>query len=253
LLLERFVNCFTDKTVAVSEEIRQYEIKNQGVSPEKIIMIPNAVDIKRFSQMNFRKYIREELGIEKSSPLIGTVARLVADKRLDCLLEAARMVCDSVPQARFLIIGDGPLRGKLEGQAIQLDLAPEYVKFLGSRLDIPGLLSALDIFVLSSEREGIPVSILEAMAASKPVVATWVGGIPQFIQNGHNGLLVSSHDPAGLAKAILTLVENDTLRQSVAGEGYRTVETRFSVDVVSQQIVALYDDLLEKKDSNRVP
>ena len=136
---------------------------------------------------------------------------------------------------------------------MQLDLAPENVRFLGSRQDVPDLLSALDIFVLSSETEGLPVALLEAMAASRPVVATRVGGIPQVIEDGHNGLLISPHDPAGLAKAILTLMEDSTLRESVAREGYRTIEARFSTDVVGQQIVALYDDLLEKKDGNRVP
>jgi len=253
LLLERFVNRFTDKMIAVSEDIRQRRIHDEGISPEKIIMIPAAVDIERFSRMISREQVRTELQIDTSFPVIGTVARLVAAKRLDCLLEAARVVCEAVPQARFLIIGDGPLREELEGQAMQLGLAPEHVRFLGNRQDVTDFLSALDIFVLSSEREGLPVSLLEAMAASRPVVATRVGGIPQVIQDGHNGLLVPPHDPAGLAKAIITLTEDSTLRESVAREGYRTVEARFSTDVVGQQIIALYDGLLEKKEGNRGP
>ncbi len=253
LLLERLVNPFTDKMIAVSEEIRQRRIQHQGVTPEKIITIPNAVDVERFNRLNSRNKIRTQLGVNASSPLVGTVARLAPEKRLDHLLKAARVVCDAVPQARFLIIGDGPLREELEAQALQLDLTPDYVTFLGSRRDIPDLLSALDIFVLSSETEGLPVSLLEAMAASRPVVATRVGAIPQVIQDGHNGLLISPHDPAGLAKAILTLIEDNTLRESVAREGYRTVEAHFSTDVVGQQIVALYDGLLKKKEGSRVP
>ncbi len=249
LLLERFVNQFTDKMIAVSDDIRQRRIHDEGVSPEKIIMIPNAVAIERFSRMNSRERVRIELGIDPSSPVIGTVARLVTAKQLDCLLEAARVVCEAIPKARFLIIGDGPLREKLEAQALQLELTPQHVTFLGSRLDIPELLPALDIFALSSEREGIPVSMLEAMAASRPVVATRVGGIPQVIQDRHNGLLVSPHDPAGLAKALLTLMEDSTLCKSVAMEGYRTVEERFSTDVIGHRIIALYDGLLEKKDN----
>ena len=211
LLLERSVNRFTDKMIAVSEDIRQRRIHDEGVSPEKIITIPNAVDIKRFSRMNSREQVRAELGIDTLAPVIGTVARLVAAKRLDYLLEAARIVCETVPQVRFLIVGDGPFREELEGQALQLNLAPKYVRFLGSRQDIPELLSAFDIFVLSSEREGLPVALLEAMAATKPVVATRVGGTPQVIQDGYNGLLTSVHDPAGLAKAILMLINDDTL------------------------------------------
>lgn len=252
ILVGRLVNHLTDKRIAVSEEIRQCYIKNQGGAAEKIITIPNAVDVERFSGLTSRNQLRRQLGVNASSPLVGTVARLVSAKRLDCLLETARLVCETVPQARFLIIGDGPLRDELEDQALQLDLTPEYVRFLGSRQDVPDLLSALDIFVLSSEREGLPVALLEAMAASRPVVATQVGGIPQVIQDGHNGLLVSPHDAAGLANAILTLIQDSALRESMAREAYRTVEGRFSTKVIAQQIVALYDSLLEKND-NRDP
>jgi glycosyltransferase involved in cell wall biosynthesis len=246
LLLERLANRFTDKMIAVSEDIRQRRIHDEGAPSGKIITIPNAVDMERFGPMNSRERMRKELGIGTSYPVVGTVARLVTAKRLDYLLEAARTVCEAVPRARFLIIGDGPLREELEGQALNLDLIPENVRFLGSRQDIPELLSSVDIFVLSSEREGLPVSLLEAMAASRPVVATQVGGIPQVIEDGHNGLLVSAHDPAGLAKAILTLIEDSTLRESVAREGYQTVKARFSADVIGRQITVLYDDLLEK-------
>jgi glycosyltransferase involved in cell wall biosynthesis len=252
-LLERLVNHFTDKIIAVSEQMRQSLINNQEISPEKIITIPNAVDVERFGGLNSRNQLRTQLEVDASSPLIGTVARLAPEKRLDHLLKAARLVCEVIPQARFLIIGAGPLREELEDQAMQLNLVPEYVRFLGSRQDVPELLSALDIFVLSSETEGLPVSLLEAMAASRPVVATRVGGIPEVIQDGDNGLLFSPHDPAGLAKAILTLTEDSSLRESVAREGYRTVKAHFSTDVVSQQIVALYDGLLEKKEDGRVP
>jgi glycosyltransferase involved in cell wall biosynthesis len=153
LFLERFVNHFTDKMIAVSEDIRQRRIHHQSIPPEKIVTIPNAVNIERFSKVNARHRVRAQLGLDSSAPLIGTVARLVPPKRLDYLLEAARMVCEAVPQARFLIIGDGPLRKKLEDQASQLGLLPEHLQFLGSRQDIPDLLSALDIFALSSERD----------------------------------------------------------------------------------------------------
>jgi glycosyltransferase involved in cell wall biosynthesis len=250
MFIELLINYFADKRTAVSEEIRQCYIENQLGSPEKIITIPNAVDVERFVGLNSRNQLRTQIGVNASFLLIGTVARLVQPKRLDYLIEAARLVCDAVPQARFLIIGDGTLREELEGQAVQLGLAPEYVRFLGSRQDVPDLLSALDIFVLSSEMEGLPVSLLEAMAASKPIVVTRVGAIPQVIQDGHSGLLVSPHDPAGLARAILTLIGDSTLRESLSREAYRTVEARFSTDIVRQQIIALYGSLLEKKDNN---
>jgi glycosyltransferase involved in cell wall biosynthesis len=252
LLLDRLVNHFTDKMIVVSEEIRERQIKNQLVSREKIMTIPIAVDIERFSGLDTRDELKAQIGVNASSPLVGTVARLVRDKRLDHLLEAARIVCDAAPLARFRIIGDGPLREALEVQARQLNLVPEYVRFLGNRPDVADFFSALDIFVLSSETEGLPVALLEAMAASKPVVATGVGGIPQAIQDGRNGLLIPPHDPASLADAILTVMEDSTLRESLAREGYRTVKARFSIDVIAQQMIALYDSLLEKKRDDRV-
>ena len=251
--LDRLIPRFTDKIITVSEEIRQSFINDQKVTQEKVITIPNVVEVERFSGLNSRKELRTQLGVNALSPLIGTVARLVQDKRLDYFLDAAHIICKADAQARFLIIGDGPLREELMNQALQLGLTPEYVRFLGSRQDIPELLSAMDFFVLSSETEGIPVSLLEAMAASKPVVATRVGGIPQVIQDGENGLLVSPHDPAGLAEATLTLMKDRTLSESVAKEAWRTVEARFSTNVVCQMIIALYDGLLEKKENLRVP
>jgi glycosyltransferase involved in cell wall biosynthesis len=245
LITERLENLYTDKVIAVSEEIRQYILKQRVISPEKIITIPNSVDIERFSQADSRDRKRAEIGVISSELLIGTVARLVQVKRLDYLLEAAHTVCEKLPETRFVIIGDGPLREKLEVQASQLNLLPQKVMFLGSRVDIPELLSALDIFVLSSETEGLPVSMLEAMAALKPVIVPKVGAIPQVILDRQNGLLISPHDPAGLAEAILTLAEDDTLRRSLAVKGNRTVETRYSTNAISSQILALYDRALQ--------
>jgi len=247
VLLERLVNRFTNKMIAVSEDIRQRRIHNEGIPPEKIVTIPNAVDIERFNRINSREQTRNDLNIDTSFYVIGTIARLDPDKRIDHLLEAASIICKIFPQARFLIIGDGLLRNKLEDQALNLELLPKYVKFLGSRQDIPELLTALDIFVLSSEREGLPVSLLEAMAASKPIVATAVGGIPEVIHNGVNGLMVPPCEPKYLADAIISLIENNTLRESVTSNGFRSVKTKYSLDVVSQQIFTLYDSLLKKK------
>ena len=247
LFLARLTNSFTDKIIAVSEDIRQIRIDRENVPPQKIVFIPNSVNIEQFSQIKNRDQVRSELGIEPNTCVIGTVARLVPPKRLDYLLETAHLVREKKRQVHFLIIGDGPLRQKLEAQAEQLDLLTEHVQFLGSRHDIPDLLSALDIFVLSSEREGLPVSMLEAMAASLPIATTAVGGIPEVIQNGDNGLLVPPHEPDSLARAILSLVTDDTLRRLIAKQGYQTVKDRFSAVAVGQQITTLYDELLESK------
>lgn len=247
LIIEGFVNRFTDKIIAVSEDIRQRRITYENVPPEKIVVIPNAVDIRKFHKTNGSEQIRAQLGLSTSSIVVGTVARLVPPKRLDYFLEAARIVCEVMPRVHFLIVGDGPLRSELEDRARQLGLLSNSVQFLGSRQDVAELLAALDIFVLSSEREGLPVSMLEAMAASKPIIVTSVGGIPEVIQNGYNGILVSPHNPSALANAIMDLIENNATREAIAQQGYQTVNTRFSAMAVSRQIASLYDNLLAKK------
>jgi glycosyltransferase involved in cell wall biosynthesis len=246
-LFDLIINHFNDKMVAVSEEIRQYHIEKRVISPDKCITIPNAVDIRQFISNAPKGELKKQFGIESSQILIGSIGRLVQAKRMDILLQAARIVCDTVPQTRFLIIGDGPLRLELERKASELKLSNEHVKFLGNRQDVSIFLSALDIFVLSSETEGIPVSMLEAMAASRPVVTTRVGGIPQVIQDEYNGLLVSPNDPSNLAKAILELIGDRNKCESLAREAYKTIETHFSTSVISKQIISLYDNLLQNK------
>jgi glycosyltransferase involved in cell wall biosynthesis len=252
VFIEFLINHFANQRTAVSEEIRRCYIENHLGSPENIINIPNAVEVGRFDRLDSRNQLRTQFGAKPLTALVGSVARLVQPKRLDYLLQAARIVCDAIPQTCFLIVGDGPLRQELERQARHLDLGPEHVMFLGSRQDVPDLLAAIDIFVLSSEAEGLPVAMLEAMAASKPVIVTQVGAIPQIIQDGFNGLLVSPHDPIGLANAILMLIGDSFLREALAREAYRTVNERFSIEVVGQQMIALYDNLLEKKGGYRV-
>jgi glycosyltransferase involved in cell wall biosynthesis len=244
--LEQFANHFTDKTIVVSETIRQWLIQSQGILPENIIFIPNAVDVEQFNVLKSRDQFNIQLARDTTTIIIGTVARLVKAKRLDYLLEAAKLVWAEAPQARFLIIGDGPLHEELEEMAKRLDLT-QCVRFLGNRRDIPELLAGLDLFILSSEREGIPVAMLEAMAASIPVVATCVGGIPQVIQNGKNGVLVPPHDPLALANAIIALCKNSSAREAIGGEGYRTVLAYYSIRVVANQIASLYDSLLRRK------
>jgi glycosyltransferase involved in cell wall biosynthesis len=248
-LLEGLLNPFTDKIIAVSEEIRQCHMKRQGIPPVKIVTIPNGVNVECFTRLDSRDKTITQLGFDPSTFFVGSVARLARPKRLDELLLAARLVCNNAPHSHFLFIGDGPLRQELEDQASQLGLTPNSVTFLGSRADIPDLLQVLDIFVLSSETEGLPISLLEALAATRPVVATRVGGIPEIIKDGVNGLLVSPHDPKGLAESIQELMRNEDLRRSLAVEGYRTVETSYSIKVIARKILALYELLLQEKNT----
>jgi glycosyltransferase involved in cell wall biosynthesis len=178
--------------------------------------------------------------------VIGTVGRLSFEKDYQTLLEAFALVVKQSPKARLLLIGDGPDRGKLLVLTEQLNLSGS-VKFLGMRSDVPALLNALDIFVLSSISEGIPNTILEAMCVGLPVVSTKVGGVPEIVQEGITGLLTRSRDPQSLANALTKLVVSSSLRRKMGDAGKAIVRERFSLESMVKAYEENYVELLSKK------
>jgi glycosyltransferase involved in cell wall biosynthesis len=154
-----------------------------------------------------------------------------------------------MPDVRFLIIGDGGLKKQLMDLSSNLGVSKN-VMFLGFRSDIPELLSVMDVLVLASLREGFSNAILEAMAAMKPVVATNVGGNPEVIIDGVTGLIVPPKDPHSMAQAILNLLQNEDLAQQMGEAGRRRVENHFTIDVITQKYIQLYDSLLATQKHN---
>ena len=161
-----------------------------------------------------RAQVRAELEVAPDAPLVVTVANLRATKDHRTLLAAAREAHDVRPDVHFLLVGDGPLRAELEALAADLGLAG-VVHFLGTRDDVADLLAAADVFVLSSRHEGLPIAMLEAMAAGLPSVLTAVGGIPDVVAGGRAARLVSPGDPPSLATSIVELVGDDPLRRAM--------------------------------------
>jgi glycosyltransferase involved in cell wall biosynthesis len=174
-------------------------------------------------------------------PIVLTVARLDEQKGHHYLLEAATQI----PEAQFVLAGDGPLRSTLEAQARSLGLE-ERVTFLGHRTDIADLLAACDVFVLPSLYEGLPLSILEAMAARKPVIATNIGGTVEAVIDGETGELVPPADPIALAAAIRSVVSDHALAQRLGAAGRRRVEQEFSAASMIKQVTAVYAELLAR-------
>jgi glycosyltransferase involved in cell wall biosynthesis len=170
-----------------------------------------------------------------------TVARLDEQKGQRYLLEAAAQV----PQARFVLAGDGPLRTSLEAQARSLGLE-QRVKFLGYRSDIPDLLAGCDVFVLPSLYEGLPLSILEAMSAGKPVIATQIGGTDEAVIPNETGLLIPPADPAALAAAIRKLLDDRPFARRLALAGQARVECEFSAATMVQRVTNVYTELLAR-------
>lgn len=221
----RQLSRFCSAVTGVNEETSAFLRDKVGIPAHKVHTVVNGIDLARFNQAGLD---RKALGVSEGDLVAGIVARLHPVKNHAMLFNAFRLVVDQEPRAKLLIIGDGAERGKLEQQVDQLGLGGQ-VQFLGSRSDVPDILQCLDVFVLSSKEEGLPLCILEAMAAGLPVVATNVGGIPAVVRLDDNGMLVDPEDSRAMAKALLTLFADKEKRVRLSTNGRRMVEQRYDL------------------------
>ncbi len=232
---------FFDRIVAVSNEVREDMLKYK-IPGEKIRVIDNGISLERFEKQVETRKVRTQLGFEEKTRVVGTVGSLVVEKGHLYLLEAARQILDNVKGLKFLIIGDGPLRKALEEKSGELGIKKDVI-FTGQRKDIPELLTAMDIFVLPSIKEGLPVALLEAMAAKRPIVATRVGAIPRVIQSEDIGILVEPKDISGLRDALASLIDDPERMNLLAREGFRRVSMDFSSDEMCKHYLELYNEI----------
>jgi glycosyltransferase involved in cell wall biosynthesis/protein-tyrosine-phosphatase len=232
------LRCFADRIVAVSRRLAR-SLDDGGYGPGTVVPIPNGVDVERIRSSRPREEVRRALGIDPTAGLIGIVGRLTPVKGHALFLRAARRILDEAPRARFLIVGDGPLRTELERTARELGVAEACV-FAGARMDVYDLVGAMDVFVLSSLHEGSPMALLEAMALGTPVVATAVGGVPEILTQGTTGLLVGGQDANGLAAACLELVRNPEWARGMAERARRVAADKFSHRRCGAALVGTY-------------
>jgi glycosyltransferase involved in cell wall biosynthesis len=238
---------WADRLIAVSSEVKAFHLKKTGVPLKKILVIENGVDVAAFLGHETKaEKIRQEFGIAPDAPLLGIIGRLKPQKDLPTFLLAATEVLRERPDARFLVVGDGPLRAELETQAQALGLLPSLI-FTGMRKDIPSILASLNILVLSSLWEGLPVILLEAMAAARPVVSTSVDGVIGVALPDETALLTPPNTPSELAQACLKLIRDPKLAQSMGRAGRERVMDKYSLNVMIDHISALYVDLLLTK------
>ena len=232
-----------DRIIAVSEEVREYQIKYTFVPPEKIVTIDNGVDLRRFEGQDAAgRAVRAELGIDPDAPLVGIIGRLTEQKDHATFLQAAAQIRVAAPETRFLIVGDGPLRAELVEQARALKL-DEAVIFTGLRSDIPALMAALDVLVFSSRWEGLPVTLLEGMAAARPIVSTAVGGVPGVVGDGDSALLVPAGISSVLADAVVRVLRDPALARKLSAAARARVREKYSLDSMLNQTLALYEEL----------
>jgi L-malate glycosyltransferase len=235
------LQCLADLVIAVSQRMTE-TLWESGYQPRMVTCIRNGLDLQHVTTTRQPQEVRRELGIEPRALLIGTVGRLSAIKGQVHLLRAAKRVIASQPWARLLFVGDGPLRNELLISAAELQLAASCI-FPGARNDVYDVMSAMDIFALPSLNEGIPMSLLEAMALGRPVVASAVGGIPEVIQDRVNGRLVPPGDEAALADACLELATDRELARTMGERARQTIEDSFSHERCGSALLNVYQSV----------
>ena len=239
-LFNRFLLRRDDVIVAVGESVKQALIRKEGFPAHRISIVYNGVDVRRFNGcFSKRSYYRQLLGAGPQDVVVAHVARFDRLKDHFTAVSAFQHLRD-IP-IKLILVGDGPTRKDVEN-AIQNMNLKESVRLLGYRQDIPELLAASDIFLLTSLNEGIPVTIIEAMMAGLPVVATEVGGVSELVVKDETGLLVPPQNPGEIARALHRLAADSELRTRLGQAGRHRAETLFSED----RMFSEYDSLVEK-------
>lgn len=215
----------------------------------RLLTLPNTIDLERFDQI-----VRQPaaIPISKSDIItVMTVARLAPAKRLDRLVEAANLLQSEKHCLQFIIAGDGPERKRLENRCLELGLSSDFVRFLGARSDVPQLLSQGDLFFLTSDDEGFPNVLLEAMAASLPIITTPAGDSSHVVVEGRTGYVVEFSDIQKMAEYVLLLARNPNLRARLGQEARNIVEENYSVDGLHDRLLKLYSCVLGRNLVNR--
>jgi len=242
LLAGRLAARWVDAFVAVSPETAAFARKRNEVDDRRLMVIPNGIDLGRFRpEPAARERVRAELGIVADCWVVGTVGRIAAEKNQQLLVRAAAPLLG--PTAHLVVAGDGPLLPSLSELAVALGVGPS-VHFLGARGDVPDVLNALDAFVLTSNTEGLPLVVPEAMATGLPVVSTSVGGLPTVIDEGQTGFLVPPEDLEQLRNRMAMLQADPDLGRAVGSQARRAALVRFSAERMAREYMDLYERVL---------
>jgi len=238
-LPNRLLAPLTDAFIAVARPHAQYLAAHEGCPAEKVHVVPNGVNVERFHPRWPNRALQQKLNLDPETPVAGIVAALRPEKNHEMFLHVAALIHRSLPSARFLVVGDGPQRTRLQALAESLGIA-DAVRFLGTRSDVPEVLSLVDVLLLTSHMEANPLCLLEAMASETPVVATRVGSVTETVLNGHTGFLVAPGDARGMARRARRLMTDRTRAAAMGRAGREHVIAHWSVD----RMVQGYEDLM---------
>jgi glycosyltransferase involved in cell wall biosynthesis len=246
---EQLLMLRTDRVVVSAESVRDFYIRQVHADPTKVEVIYNAVDFAQAQSARSRAEVRRECGVPEDAFVGGIIARLTEQKGHRFLFDAMAAT-PALANMHTIVIGGGDLQAALVRQVDDLGLGAR-VHFLGPRRDLGDLLAAMDVFVMPSLWEGLPLSLVLAMGAGLPVVATSVAGIPELVDDGGTGLLVPPGDRAALGAALAEMATDEAARERLGREARASVLPRFNVDGYVRSIVALYDRLLAEVAARR--
>jgi glycosyltransferase involved in cell wall biosynthesis len=235
------------KVIAISKPVKEHLIKDLGVNEARIALVYSGVDssrfIKSYSEVE-KDAIKKEYGL-KDGPVVGHIGRLSSIKGQKYLVEAMKDVIAKKPNAQLLIIGKGPEGSILRDLAKSLGISPS-VYFVDSHLDTSKLLSVMDVFCFPSQKEGLGIALLEAMAAGKACIASRIGGISDIVKDCFNGILVDVGDVKAIALSIMKLLDDEGLRLRFGETGSKTVAEKFSLETWARGVKEVYEDVLKK-------
>lgn len=245
ILVERLLARLSSLLLTISKRLRRDLIRYRIAPSKHIQVVPLGLELSHFVEARSRQgKLRRELGISTDQALVGIIGRLVPIKNHALFLEAAQHIHEQLPDIRFIVVGDGECREELEALTNRLGLAHN-VTFAGWRRDLPDIYADLDVLVVSSHNEGTPVSVIEAMAAGVPVVATEVGGIPDLLQDGALGTLTPLDDASAMAEAIIAVLQVPDTQRIEEARGWTLAQ--FSAERLVNDTRALYRTLLQGK------
>jgi glycosyltransferase involved in cell wall biosynthesis len=239
-----------DQIVCVSEAVARYAESRIGLPTNKVTVIPNGIDLDDFRHVPTRSQTRKMLGLPTDVLVVGSVGRPRPVKGFHLLLQAYIAIEKRFPDSRLVLVGNGPDEERLKGMAVATGLQHKII-FLNDRQDIPSVLQAFDLFVLPSIWEGMPNVLLEAMAASLPILATQVGGVAELLQPNQAGILVPPGDLHALTEAMAFLLANPELRKDLGNHARAWVETAYEIRNSVDKVESLYMSLLYEKGIRR--
>ncbi len=243
---DRITEKYVDRFIVVSDVLKRQMIEGHGVPAEKVVRIYNGIETNLYDPADGAdgsSRFRAGMGFRPEDRLVGAIGRMVWQKGFEYLIRGIPDVLKACPQARFLFVGDGPLRESLQALSSRLGSGGS-VFFTGFQRDIRHILSALDLCVIPSLREGFPMVTLEAMAMARPIVATNIDGITEQMTDGREGFLVPPEDPTSLARAVSTVLLDRSLAQEMGRQARLTVERKFPVEKMIEETEGVYQSLI---------